>query len=55
MIARGRHKLDVMIWYVKSFPGASKMLFGWDKQIDSVENTNLDDIASFIEIVKLNI
>lgn len=49
------NKLDIMTWYVKSFPGASKMLFGWDKQKDSIENTKLDDIASFIEIVKLNL
>jgi deazaflavin-dependent oxidoreductase (nitroreductase family) len=48
-------KRDIMTWYVDSFPGASKMLFGWDKQKDSIENTDLDGIAGFIEIVKLNL
>ena len=48
-------KKEIMIWYVDSFPGASKMLFGWNKKIDSIENTDLDGIADFIEIVKLKL
>ncbi len=48
-------KKEIMIWYVDSYPGASKMLFGWNKQVDSIESTDLDGITGFIEIVKLNL
>jgi len=46
---------EIMKWYVTSYPRASKMLFGWDKDKDVLSNEIIQDVADFIKIIKFNI
>lgn len=46
-------KLRIMKWYVEKFPGAAKMLFGWDKKNDIADIETFGDIVNFIQIVKI--
>ena len=46
-------KVKIMQWYAETYPGAAKMLFGWDKKKDTLSAESFQDIASFIQIVKI--
>ena len=44
---------ETMRWYVKKFPGSSKMLFGWDLKKDNLETVDLSSLAEALKIVRL--
>ena len=46
---------DIMQWYAESYPTATKALFGWDKNVDSIDKADLDPIAEYIRIVRIKL
>jgi deazaflavin-dependent oxidoreductase (nitroreductase family) len=42
-----------MRWYVKKFPGSSKMLFGWNPKKDDPETADMASLVDALKIVKL--
>ena len=48
-------KFEILKWYMESFPGAAKGLFGFQKKKDVISNELINQKANFIEIFQLEI
>lgn len=48
-------KLEILKWYMKSFPRSAKELFGYEKKKDTISDELIDPVARFIEIFQLEI
>ena len=48
-------KLDIVKWYIESYPKAAKTLFGYQKKIDSISDDFIKPVAEFLEILQLEI
>ena len=48
-------KIEIMLWYTKTYPKAAKGLFGYQKNIDVIDEHSVKKIADFLEILQLTI
>jgi len=47
-------KNNLFKWYVKKYPKAAKMLFGWDPKTDNPETADFTSFSELVEIVKFD-
>ncbi|MFW9994692.1 MAG: nitroreductase family deazaflavin-dependent oxidoreductase [Candidatus Odinarchaeota archaeon] len=45
---------EIMRYYVKHYPKASKTLFGWNSKLDDPETADLSSLARLLKIVRLS-
>ena len=48
-------KLEILKWYMESFPKAAKQLFGYHKKTDTISDELIMPVAEFVEILELTI
>ncbi|MHA1705088.1 MAG: nitroreductase family deazaflavin-dependent oxidoreductase [Promethearchaeota archaeon] len=45
--------LEFIKWYVRNYPRAAKMLFGWDPKKDTIEKVDFSDLVDVLKLIKV--